>query len=415
MTSRAGVAKTGWQYSIQGAAMWLTNFGKGVWWQLGALGAVLLNVIQGGKKRPASGSRSGVDLGSVLQALPEAVFLLEGHGLVTNCNQAAEKLAGQSRGELVGIEMESWLRNRLEGEEKFWSLLSRGLRGEAVRSGHLIFHCTSGDTMRLIVSASPVCDRAGQFNGVLLTLQDVTELSALQRSCDANERQVAVGQMTAGLVHDFNNVLNTINDAVAVLEVDHQRSGHDQTVLGIIGNAVHYGAETIRNTRKYLTGSKEKPSRVDVPKLLEEVLEFTNPVLQTHSGISVVRETQECGLVNASADELRRAFTNLVLNALDAMPEGGTLTVACAQAKGRILVSVRDTGVGISPEAYTRIFSAYYTTKAKGTGLGLAGARRAIEAQGGEIRFESALGEGTTFHVKLPVAGEEQTQKPSAA
>jgi signal transduction histidine kinase len=221
--------------------------------------------------------------------------------------------------------------------------------------------------------------------------------------------------MTAGLVHDFNNVLNTINDAVAVLELDHQRSGHDQTVLGIIGKAVHYGAETIRNTRKYLSGSKEKPSRVDVRKLMDEVLEFTHPVLQTHPGITVVRETQGCGVVNASADELRRAFTNLVLNALDAMPEGGTLTVVCAPSNGRTLVSLRDTGVGIPVEAQKKIFSAYYTTKAKGTGLGLAGARRAIQAQGGDIRFDSAVGVGTTFYVTLPLANEEETEKPSAA
>jgi PAS domain S-box-containing protein len=395
--------------------MWLTNFSKGVWWQLGALGATLLNVIEGGKKRRAGNSRSGVDIGSVLQALPDAIFLLGSKGLIANCNQAAEKLAGQNRGALLGTGVESWLRQRLEGDEDIRLFLSRALHGEAVRSGHLIFQCASGDTMRLIVSANPVCDRAGKFSGVLLTLQDVTELSALQRSSDANERQVAVGQMTAGLVHDFNNVLNTINDAVAVLEMDHQRSGHDQTVLGIIGNAVHYGAETIRNTRKYLSGSKEKPSRVDVHKLIEEVLEFTNPVLQTHSGVKVVRETRNCGFVNASADELRRAFTNLVLNALDAMPEGGTLTVACAPSNGQVLVSLRDTGVGISPEAQKKIFSAYYTTKAKGTGLGLAGARRAIQAQGGGIRFESALGEGTTFYVTLPLANEEEKEKPSAA
>jgi PAS domain S-box-containing protein len=395
--------------------MWLTNFSRGVWWQLGALGATLLNVIEGGKKRRASSSRTGVDIGSLLQALPEAAFLLESKGLIANCNQAAETLAGQNRGELLGTDVESWLRRRLESEEDIRLLLSRALQGEPVRSGHLIFRCASGDTMRVMVSVNPVCDRAGKFSGVLLTLQDVTELSALQRSSDANERQVAVGQMTAGLVHDFNNVLNTINDAVAVLELDRQRSGHDQTVLGIIGNAVHYGAETIRNTRKYLSGSKEKPSRVDVRKLIEEVLEFTNPVLQTHSGVTVVRETQDCGFVNASADELRRALTNLVLNALDAMPEGGTLTVACSPNNGQVLVSLRDTGVGISPEAHNKIFSAYYTTKAKGTGLGLAGARRAIQAQGGGIRFESAVGEGTTFYVTLPLANEEEKQKPSAA
>jgi signal transduction histidine kinase len=267
----------------------------------------------------------------------------------------------------------------------------------------------------VVISASPVCDESGYFNGVLLAFQDVTELSALQRTSDTNERQVAVGQMTAGLVHDFNNVLNTINEAVAVLEMDPQRSGRDRTVLSIIGNAVHYGAETIRNTRDYLVGSRDKPSRVDIRQLMEEVLELTNPLLQTHTSVKVVRETQDCGFVRANADELRRAFTNLVLNALDAMPQGGTLTVGCTLSNGRVVISLRDTGIGIPLEAQKKIFSPYYTTKAKGTGLGLAGARRAIQAQGGEIRFESVPAEGTVFYVTLPVAQDEEKRAPSAA
>ena len=396
--------------------MWLANLGKGIWWQLGGLGAILLNVIEGGKKRRSAGSRGKVDIGSILQALPEPVFLLEGRGLIAHCNHAAERFAGQCRGELLGVDAQNWLLQRLERKEGLLPfVLERALRGEAVRSGHLIFQCPSGDSIRVVVSASPVCDESGHFSGVLLAFQDVTELSALQRSSDANERQVAVGQMTAGLVHDFNNVLNTINEAVAVLELDQQRSGRDRTILGIIGNAVHSGAETIRNTRDYLLGSREKPSRVDIRLLLDEVLELTNPVLQTHSGVTVVRETQDCGFVSASADELRRAFTNLVLNALDAMAQGGTLTVGCTHRDDRVVVSLRDTGIGIPFEAQKKIFSPYYTTKAKGTGLGLAGARRAIQAQGGEIRFESAPAEGTVFYVMLPLAKDEEERAPSAA
>ena len=394
--------------------MWLANFGKGIWWQLGGLGAILLNVIEGGKKRRTAGSRTKADIGSILQALPEPVFLLEGRGLIANCNRAAEKFFGQSRAELLGADAQSWLLERLERRDGLPFVLERALHGEAVRSGHLIFQCPGGDSMRVVASASPVCDESGHFNGVLLAFQDVTELSALQRSSDTNERHVAVGQMTAGLVHDFNNVLNTINEAVAVLELDPQRSGRDRTVLNIIGNAVHYGAETIRNTRDYLVGSREKPSRVDIRRLLEEVLELTNPVLQTHSGVTVVRETQDCGFVRANADELRRAFTNLVLNALDAMPQGGILTVGCMQSMGRVVIGLRDTGVGIPLEAQKKIFSPYYTTKAKGTGLGLAGARRAIQAQGGEIRFESVPADGTVFYVTLPLAKDEE-RAPSAA
>jgi signal transduction histidine kinase len=131
--------------------------------------------------------------------------------------------------------------------------------------------------------------------------------------------------------------------------------------------------------------------------------------------VKIVREIQDCGQSMASAAELRRAFTNLVLNSLDAMPQGGTLTISCSQVSGQVVISLRDTGVGIPSEQQKNIFSPYYTTKAKGTGLGLAGARRAIEAQGGEIRFESAPAKGTTFYVTLPVADQHAERAPSAA
>jgi PAS domain S-box-containing protein len=375
----------------------------------------LLNVIEGGKKKRSLSPQRNVNVTSLLEALPQAVFLLDVPGRIVALNGSTERLIGRPRNELLGHSVALLLQERLESPEEFAILLRRAVHGEVVRSGQMIFHCLSGDAMRVIVSASPVCDQAGQIGGFLLCLQDVTELAALQKHSDSNERHVAVGQMTAGLVHDFNNVLNTITEAVAVLDNDRQRSERDRTVLGIIANAVHYGAETIRNTRKYLVGSREKPSLVNVRKLLEEVLELTHPVLQTHTGVTVVRETQDCGQVKASADDLRRAFTNLVLNALDAMPRGGTLTVGCTPANQRVVISVRDTGIGIPLEEQRKIFSPYYTTKAKGTGLGLAGARRAIQAQSGEIRFESAPGVGTTFYITLPTATDIAEQKPSAA
>ena len=393
--------------------MGLASLGRGIW-ELGLLGATLLNVIEGGKK-PASSPQRRVNIASLLEALPEAVFLLDLSGNIVALNDSTERLIGQARKELLGHNAAPLLQERLESAENIEMLLQRAVRGDVIRIGQMIFHCLSGDAMRVTMSASPVCNQAGHVGGVLLIVQDVTELAALQTHSDSNERHVAVGQMTAGLVHDFNNVLNTITEAVAVLENDRQRSDRDRTVLSIIGNAVHYGAETIRNTREYLVGSRKKPSLVNVRALLEEVLELTHPVLKTHTNVTVVRRTQDCGQVKASADELRRAFTNLVLNALDAMPQGGTLTISCSQANRRVVISLRDTGVGIPQEEQKKIFSPYYTTKAKGTGLGLAGARRAIQAQGGEIHFESASAAGTIFYVTLPAVTDAADLTPSAA
>jgi signal transduction histidine kinase len=171
----------------------------------------------------------------------------------------------------------------------------------------------------------------------------------------------------------------------------------------------------VGNVRGYLLGSRRKRSRIDVRLMLEEVFQLARPMLENHAGIQVKLELQDCSEVYGNSDELRRAFINLLLNAIDAMPVGGTLTVGCAAVDDQIEVSMTDTGSGISPSDQNKIFSPYFTTKPKGTGLGLAGARRAIEAQGGEIRFESSVGAGTTFYVKLPLANPGDTQTQRAA
>jgi PAS domain S-box-containing protein len=393
----------------------LEIFHNGSWWELCLLGTTLLNVIEGGKRKHIRGTQHQVDLGSVLEALPEAVFLIDDVGRITNTNRGAEKLTGRERHELVGCEAAEVLGHHLESLETIQSLIHRAWDSDAVHTGQSIFRCPDGDNLKIAVTASPVRDKSNRVSAALLTMQDVTELAALQKQSDRNERHVAVGQMTAGLVHDFNNVLSTIAEAVTVLQMTEKRSQRDSTILGIIGNAVHYGTETIRHTREYLVGAREKPALLDVRQLLEEVLELTHPALKTHTNIMVLRETQDCGQVFAIVDELRRAFTNLVLNALEAMPQGGTLTVGCAREGGRVVVRFRDTGVGIPANEQKKIFKPYFTTKAKGTGLGLAGARRAIQAQGGEIRFESSPSVGTIFIVSLPVAEDPARQASSAA
>jgi len=357
----------------------------------------------GGRRQKQPCTPHTVEVGSRLRALSDAALLVDEGGRIIDLNEAAEKLIARPRGELVGAAAErllgTWVGTQPGGQP---SALTRALGGEWVHGGRQQFRTAGGNSFPVTVGICPVRDTCGKVAGALLNIKDVTEVAQLQGELEKGERHLAVGEMTAGLVHDFNNVLSTISEAVSVLETDHKTSEREQTVLGIINHSVRQGAETVSNIRKYLTGKRAQSAPVDVRQLLDEVLEFTNPVLNTHKGLTVVRDTQPCADVQANPDELRRAFTNLVMNAVEAMPERGTLTVSCRQAPGRVQVSVRDTGTGIPPEIQKRIFSAYFTTKAKGTGLGLAGARRAIEAQGGDIRFESSPGRGTTFFVTLP-------------
>ena len=182
------------------------------------------------------------------------------------------------------------------------------------------------------VSGNPIYYPSKLPLGALIVIEDVTELSALQEQVASSERHFAVGQMTAGLAHDFNNVLGTISQAVYVLETGSERSESDRTMLGIISSAVHRGSEIVNNIREYLRGTREMRTRVDMRRLLEEVLQMAQPVLEMHPEIKVTHETQDACEVYASPPELRRVFTNLVLNALDAMPQGGVLTILCSPA-----------------------------------------------------------------------------------
>lgn len=351
-----------------------------------------------------------------MHALPEAALLLDRSGRVVDLNQQAEKLMARDRHQVVGTRGQQLFNDLMGGpQSEAEDLLGRVLHGESVHSGRRLLCRGEGDALPVTAAMSPVRDTSGETAGALIAIIDLSEVTNLERELEHGERHLAVGEMTAGLVHDFSNVLSTISDAVMVLDGAPREAEHDRAVLGIIRNAVRRGGETIGNVRNYLAGKSAERSPVDLRELLEEVLEVIDPVLNTRHGIEVRREMEACGAVAANQDELRRAFTNLVLNALDAMPEGGTLTVRCRRVSDKTLVSVSDTGAGMPPEIQKKIFSAYFTTKSKGTGLGLVGARRTIEAQRGNIRFESTPGRGTTFYVTLPamVAPEQPREHDS--
>ncbi len=403
--------------------MWLATEVGRIWivhsWPSVALvGSALLNVVDGGRRRKRSDPPRKIDLQSLLQSLPEAVFLFDIHCRIIDVNKVAEELTGQTRDELLRMDAGA-LSQRIESAAAGVnpeSVVTRTLRGEYIRHEPRIFHSsTDGRPIEVRVSGNPIYYPSKLPLGALIVIEDVTELSALQEQVASSERHFAVGQMTAGLAHDFNNVLGTISQAVYVLETGSERSESDRTMLGIISSAVHRGSEIVNNIREYLRGTREMRTRVDMRRLLEEVLQMAQPVLEMHPEIKVTHEIQDACEVYASPPELRRVFTNLVLNALDAMPQGGLLTIMCSPDDGRALVSVEDTGSGIPLESQKMIFSPYFTTKAKGTGLGLSGARKAIRAQGGDIRFESSPGKGTRFLVSLPIANGQERPNERAA
>jgi signal transduction histidine kinase len=294
--------------------------------------------------------------------------------------------------------------------------VARALQGQVVLNEARVFvNPKDNSGIEAVVSASPMRDADGRLIGALLLVRDVTELRHLQQRMNDAERHVAIGQMASGIAHDFNNVLNSIIQATAVLRLRNGPNDDRETYISMIENAARRGAEIISRVREYVRGGTGKVDSLNVDQIVREVLDLTEPIWRGEDKLHVETRLAPVSNVRANGADLRRVLTNLVVNAIQAMPNGGRLTIMSGQNGRRVFIAVEDTGNGISRQDQPKIFAPFYTTKPTGTGLGLSMAQRILLAEGGNITFVSEPGRGTKFTVDLPVAANNKETPARAA
>ena len=380
--------------------------------------ASLLYVMESRRKQQRLGQERQIELSTLLESMPEAVFIFDPAGRLIEANSAAVAFSGMRREDLVNFPVARLARHLAAQSDDNRPLdiaelaVTRALRGQPVLNERRVFlPPPEHNRVDALVSASPMRGPEGEIIGALVVVRDVTEVTQLQQHIADSERHLAVGQMAAGIAHDFNNVLDTISQAAGVLEIRPDQAPEDRKlVLNMIYNAVRRGTEIIARLREYIRGGTGQRAPADLRQLLEEAIELTRPLWRNRPGISVVQELNPVPPVLANAADLRRVFVNLIINAMQAMPDGGTLTVHCQESGATVVAWVRDTGIGIPPEAHKKVFLPYYTTKPAGTGLGLSSAQKIILSQQGNLTFTSEPGKGSTFRVELPVMAEVPAQ-----
>jgi len=384
--------------------------------------AILLTVMEGRRKQQRLGQERLIELSTLLESMPEAVFIFSPGGNIVDVNSAAVAFSGIKREDLLKYSAANLARHLdAQSDDRPVDVsglaVTRALRGIPVHREQRIFTVPPNNSqLQAVISASPM-RVDGSIIGALVVIRDVTEIVHLQRRIADTERHSAIGQMAAGIAHDFNNVLDTISQATAVLELRGDKSPDERKVVfGMINNAVRRGTEIIDRVREYIRGGTGQQTNVDVRRTIEEALELTRPMWRNpDKKVEVVRELAPVSMVLANAADLRRVFANLIINAIQAMPTGGTLTVKCEENNGQVVASVRDTGVGIPVETQKNIFMPYFTTKPTGTGLGLSVAQKIIVSQRGNLTFTSEPGQGTTFRVELPAVLVEPVREAQIA
>jgi signal transduction histidine kinase len=233
------------------------------------------------------------------------------------------------------------------------------------------------------------------------------------------ERLRALGEMAGGVAHDFNNVLAIIVGRAEVL-ISETQDTELQRQLEVIIKVALDAAQTVKRIQEFTRMRRARPfQQVNLTQLLEEVVEVTRSRWKDEAQSKGVRyhvEVKAESTPNIAGDpsEIREALTNIVFNALDAMPEGGVLTLQSARDKEHVVCTVRDTGIGMSEEVRQRIFDPFFTTKGeRGTGLGLSVVYGIITRHGGEVEVQSQLGQGCTFIIKLPLGGPVAPEAPA--
>ncbi len=264
---------------------------------------------------------------------------------------------------------------------------------------------------------------------VIAVMRDITNRKEMEYKLLQSEKLKSLGELAGGVAHDFNNVLAAILGRVQLLKMQfnppdgqpEQRKAMINLIksLGVIEKASFDGAETVRRIQEFARKRADDKdfTQIEINELLENSLEFTRMRWkdQTESkGISVdiQRAFSQLAPTLGSASELREVFTNIINNALDAMPEGGTLKIETCKEDDLIVITIADTGVGIPEAIRDRIFDPFYTTKGvRSTGLGMSISYGIVNRHKGTIGVESREGQGTTFTIKLPVIEECSTTR----
>src|SRR5207248_1215146 len=259
----------------------------------------------------------------------------------------------------------------------------------------------------------------GKTTGVLGIAHDITEHKQERERAARADKLRALGQLASGVAHDFNNSLAAIlGRAQLVL----RRVKDEELVrsLGIIVTAAEDAASTVRRIQTFARKSVAADLEfLDLPALLRDAIEITrtrweNEALAAGLNIDVTLNAEESVAAMGNASELREVFVNLIVNAVDAMPDGGSLKICCQRHGARVHLRFADSGMGMTEEVRERVFEPFYTTKGvHGTGLGLAVSYGIIERHEGMISVESQLRKGTSFHIDLPFA--ENQEGPTRA
>ncbi len=253
------------------------------------------------------------------------------------------------------------------------------------------------------MALSPLHAPGGDFQ-LLLLMQDVTELKSAEEKLIQSEKLAALSRLSAGVAHEIGNPLTSISSYVQILR-DMEFDEFTKGALETISKHIERISSIVKKMSSYSSTRDDETRSFDLKELIDSTIELVKYDKGARKVQISVNVNDGVSPIVVNGNQMLQIFINLVMNAADAMPDGGRLDITASRADGEVEIAFKDTGHGIKKEQLDRVFDPFFTTKERGTGLGLSVSYGIIKSFGGDISVESEPGRGTTFKVRLPVHG----------
>ncbi|MCK5685812.1 PAS domain-containing protein [bacterium] len=339
-----------------------------------------------------------------LNSINETVISTDMNGVITFTNKIASELVGIKYKKTIGFNIFDIIQLfNFDGENKkniFTDYFN--LEEKKHISGEALFQSKSENIRNVYYSFSPISSEEGNSDGIVIVIRDVTEELRLRDELFNTKKLESIGLLAGGIAHDFNNILVAI---ICNLNLAEQFAKDNKNILELLKDAESATFRASELTNQLLTFSKGNfPQRkvLSIDKLIRESTDFA----LRGSNVSCDYNFEDfLKMVDVDPGQMSQVFQNLIINAVHAMPEGGTINILGKNVEnGYVRIEIEDHGIGISENLLDKIFDPYFSTKKKGSGLGLAICHSIMSKHGGSISVNSSVGKGTSFIVDIPVS-----------
>lgn len=362
-------------------------------------------------------------LRDLLRALTEGVWAGDEEGRTTYVNEPLARMLGHSPADMLGVHFFDFVHD--DDRDRLGWILEKHRQGEPVERLELRLRDRSGSTVHTVVTTTLLTDADGAFEGVIAGLRDLTGQRRAERALREKEEEFrqaqkmeAVGRLAGGVAHDFNNMLAAVLGYVELIEAELPREDPVRTDVEKIRSAARRATDLTGQLLAFGRRQRLDPVPADLGEEVRSMSALMSRVLGERIELRLDL-AEDLPLVIVDPNRIRHALINLLVNARDAMPDGGSVVVTTEAVRdgpedpGSVRLTVRDDGPGMPEDVRRKIFDPFFTTRGEeATGLGLSTVHGLVKQSGGEITCESEVGAGTTFEIVFPaepgVPDEEQ-------